>query len=81
MLPKLEEGRVASQVPVMEGNKDGLEHIRLWKVIREHVKILRNELDAERDVQLSGDGGFDGQRKHRNSMGGGVQANDAEVDA
>jgi hypothetical protein len=35
------------------------------------VKILRNELDAERDVQMSGDGGFDRQRKHRNSMGGG----------
>jgi transitional endoplasmic reticulum ATPase len=57
-----EEG-VENQMPMMEGNKNGLEDLRLWKVIREQVKILRNELDAERVVQSDGEDDFGRQRK------------------
>jgi transitional endoplasmic reticulum ATPase len=41
------EGNVASHLQLAMESKDGLDDLRLWRVIREQVRILRNELEAE----------------------------------
>lgn len=50
-----EGNTVRSQHQLMREDGDNLEHLRLWRIIREQVKILREELDAARlSVDVSG---------------------------
>lgn len=56
------ERNVPSQLQLAresEESEDGLDGLRLWRIIREQVKILRSELEAEHlAVPSSGEGSF-----------------------
>lgn len=63
------EGNGEDQMQLMKTNNHELEKNRLWRVIREQVKVLRNELETELLDAQSNDEDNSGGRQRRTGFG------------